>query len=286
MLVFENKLKKDIFMQPMNEEAFCKLKKTLELSKKQEAIGRIPRNWLIFVSNNMKSENSLIKESLLRMAEKEVYGGRLTRGNIYQLVSDRTTPTIDCVISILAWGGRDVKNGSTALSTVEDWLPICDEIRSGNLSRANAYEKFKSIRGVDANPKLQGMGPAYYTKLIFFLMPQQIEQGYIMDQWTGASVNLISGIRLVKLNRTINRYKKIEESVSDDNTKDDYENFCKFIEYIAKRLREELQKAVDPATVELAMFSFGGREKGEWRKYVIEKRAAEQQQLKSLSSYS
>jgi hypothetical protein len=43
---------------------------------------------------------------------------------------------------------------------------------------------------------MSGIGPAYYTKLIFFLGDGE---GLIMDQWTSKSINLIHEENVIKL---------------------------------------------------------------------------------------
>jgi hypothetical protein len=122
-----------------------------------------------------------------------------------------------------------------------------------------------------------GMGPAYFTKLIYFLLPRNLapaKRGYIMDQWVGCSVNLICGREIVKMNSSyswgIDRKGLLKKSssfiVADVNSSSDYSDFC---EALAK-LSKELNFA--PDFVDRALMSEGGRKKKAWRKYVIENR--------------
>ena len=91
------------------------------------------------------------------------------------------------VVAIFAWGGMKQHHCASSLATYHsDWERIASKMASGQLSRFNAYEQFHQAR---LNGKLQGMGPAYFTKLIFFL--EQRHNGYIMDQWTARSMNLL-----------------------------------------------------------------------------------------------
>ena len=55
-----------------------------------------------------------------------------------------------------------------------------------NLCRVGAYKQFHRLVN---EKKLTHMGPAYFTKLIYFLGSKQ--NGYIMDQWTARSMNLL-----------------------------------------------------------------------------------------------
>ena len=97
------------------------------------------------------------------------------------------------------------------------------------------------------------MTAAYFTKLIFFC-PRQ-HDGYIMDQWTSKSVNLIFDEKIVDLSKA--------GFVTDTNNADKYERFCRCI--------EELGEAAgwEPEETELRIFS-EGRGRGAWRNYVIE----------------
>ena len=238
----------------VNEVSYSKLEKAINSIKEQPTFGTAPHGWLSWVYKN--SNNPLLKESLSTMSQK-----RICREDIYQMVMNRDIATISCVSAILAWGGMRRNSGVTALSTVSHWLPVCDEIRNGALSRTEAYEKLISIR---LKNQMKGMGPAFFTKLIFFLMHGQKNQGYIMDQWTGASVNLLSESELVKLKKTKTKNTYFE-TVTDRNTANDYENFCSYVECIADKSKQ------NPVKVELAMFS-EGKGKGDWRKYVVASR--------------
>jgi hypothetical protein len=241
-------------MNKVNEVSYDVFEKAIKLLKDQSPFGSAPREWLAWVYKH--SNNQLLKQSLSLLSDKPV-----RREDIYQMVTSRDIGTISCVATILAWGGMQRQSGVTALSTVSHWLPVCDEIRGGKLSRIEGYEKLMSIR---IKKQMKGMGPAFFTKLIFFLMHGQKNQGYIMDQWTGASVNLLSESELVK----VKKQKKKDtyfETIADENTGKDYENFCSYVEYLAEKLMQ------NPVSVELALFS-EGRGKGIWRNYVVASR--------------
>lgn len=99
------------------------------------------------------------------------------------------------------------------------------------------------------------MGPAYFTKLICFLNPNL--NGYIMDQWTAKSVNIICGKEIVKLTP-----QGFVDSIKNDTKV--YRAFCEVIDQIAKEVN---MKGID---IEESMFSNGGRKKGGWRRFLIE----------------
>ena len=77
------------------------------------------------------------------------------------------------------------------------WLEVVQAIRRGHLDRAEAYERLKDVKEQGG---LKGMGPVFFTKLIYFLTPcdnSERKTPYIVDQWSGCSVNLLTGSDLV-----------------------------------------------------------------------------------------
>jgi hypothetical protein len=149
-----------------------------------------------------------------------------------------------------------------------NWIQVAEEIRSGKLDRGQAYEEFATLRNALPS-KMLGMGPAYFTKLIFFLLPVNKPRGFIMDQWTSASVNLLFDRKVIETQIQKTQQKngkvKLTEFVTDKNSKENYINFCERIELIASDLMK------DSACIEEMMFS-EGRGNGEWRNYVVDQR--------------
>ena len=93
----------------------------------------------------------------------------------------------------MAWGGMKYDHGLAAWACRDRWLGIVKDLRAGTLSRQEAYARFRQFRAGNSG---SGMGPAYYTKLIFFARPRADNDscgtvGYIMDQWTSLSINLL-----------------------------------------------------------------------------------------------
>ena len=81
-----------------------------------------------------------------------------------------------------------------------------------------------------------------------------------MDQWTGRSINLLTGKEVVDLFR----YRG-QATVTDRNTAQVYEEFCLLVETLGRTGQPELEGEI----VEELLFSQGGRKKGEWRAYVV-----------------
>lgn len=219
--------------------------------------GKNPTNWFNSVSNKVRG---------LRGAEN-LPSDAQSRDQLFNYIASGDHEIRECCISILAWGGMRVTNGVLLFAGSDEWLEVSKEVKNGNLNRRQAYGKFKRLRDKGALP---GMGPAYFTKLIFFLTPRcQDSRGYIMDQWTSASVNLLSRSPIVSTQLTSSSNGSLTETVSDLNTDQNYESFCVFVEAVAKNIKNKVR----PEEVEQMMFSQGGKNKGAWRRYVIDQRA-------------
>lgn len=210
--------------------------------------------------------NVIDKELLSKIADE-----KNTKDELFELIKQDKESTPGICLKILSWGAMH----SASLKTVfEDykqaaWLKLAHKIRCGQYNRQDAYEEFAELR---RNRLLVGMGPAYFTKLIFFLMPGNSNQprGYIMDQWVASSVNLLAGQNIVLLdaNYSWNKDVKLQNSfyVSDFNKSADYEKFCLQVEQIAYDIGKT------PIDTERVLMSQGGRHKYAWRQYVLENR--------------
>ncbi len=224
--------------------------------------GSSPRKWATWVSNRLDvvEDRPCINCSSLPTSS-------ISRTELFAIIQNNEVDTLTCCAAILAWGGMNRKHGVMLFSKSRRWIEISETIRRGELSRMDAYKRFAELR---AKGEMPGMRPAYFTKLIFFLMPMGLKKGYIMDQWTSASVNLLFSQRLVQtyIQKTVisNGCLKISETVLDKNTENDYEKYCQAVEYLAYKLG-----GVSPDYAEQMMFS-EGRGQGEWRNYLKSKR--------------
>ena len=182
--------------------------------------------------------------------------GPVQREFLFDMASSDKINTLTCCIAIFAWGGMRRDHARSVLATVDKWLPIADAIRERHIDRKDAYSQFMQAR---QSKNLPGMGPAFFTKLIYFLGEKANSRGYIMDQWTALSANLLTGRQMVEMQRL-----KGAARVSDNNSSEVYEEFCNFIETLGKMLNESADKA------EMRIFSVGGRgsKQGEWRAYL------------------
>ena len=122
----------------------------------------------------------------------------------------------ELIIMIFSWGGmsRTSSTGKLAIGTIQNYEKVCLNLLK-NPNPISAYEEFYEMQ---QSGVMRGIGPAYYTKLIFFLGDQK---GLIMDQWTARSINLLFKNKTIILNYGHkNRY-----SVSKNNTKFVYQKY-------------------------------------------------------------
>ncbi len=199
---------------------------------------------------------------------------QVNRKSLLAMQSNPLTPTEVICVSIFAWGGMRVSNGKLLFGkSMHPWLEVAEEVRTGMLNRRDGYDAFNNLR---KDNSLSGLGPAYFTKLLYFLPPRN-KNGYIMDQWLGLSINLLTGSELVRLNESITFDWKpgtvipnFNSLVCDHNTADGFEKFCQVIEELSKLMGAPWT----PELVELALISEGGQEsrRQPWRKYVTQHR--------------
>jgi hypothetical protein len=181
------------------------------------------------------------------------------RRYLFTLTEDRTVSTKICCAAIFGWGGMRRNNARDCFAVDQLWMPIVEDMRLNKLSRVDAYCLFRSLR---LDKRLPGLGPAFFTKLIYFFGKNSISRGYIMDQWTARSANLLLGRQLIHLVK-----HKDVAWVSDLNSENVYEEFCQFIEFLSGEL------SVGPDAAEEIIFSSGNTGKkqtrGGWREYVL-----------------
>ena len=200
---------------------------------------------------NFDDQNMLFSPSQLKFNRAQL----IDRAKAESGISD-----LEVVLDIFAWGGINRKHACLALQSFNSWKSIISKLRNEEYSSIKGYEKFYELRNSN---ELSGIGPAYYTKLIFFCHPKH--DGYIMDQWTARSVNLLlsHSDELIHLNKS-----KYFQGVSDRNKNHQsiYKKFCCNV----KRLSEECGYPEHPSKIEEALFSKGGSNKLDWREYVIQ----------------
>lgn len=217
----------------INEEAFEILKTSINQFKAWNGINSSDWGYYFYQKNlNLSLDCKLTRSQLL--------------GNDFS----KDLSKEELAIAILSWGGMNREHGKSLFQNKE-WLNLIDKMRKNEITtRVEAYELFKNLR---KNKKLKGMGPAYFTKLICFVNPNL--KGYIMDQWTSKSINLLFDNKIVALTNS--------GHVADKNNASIYEDFCLKIEFLADLLN------LKPIDLEENLFSNGGFNKGKWRQFVV-----------------
>ena len=206
--------------------------------ERQGAVGRGPADWCRTVG--IDDEWGLATNSV-------------DRAYLYRLAKQNIAPE-KFFLSVMAWGAMRVDHGRSAWAVRKKWVPLVKLALDGTAHRSELYREF-----IEA--KVSGLGPAFFTKLIHFAgHGTNAAIGYIMDQWTAKSVNLIAseeGGRPV-----------VDVSaggwVARTNDQHVYEAFCRKVDDLAQRL------GVSGAQAEERLFSHGGWQPGAWRRYVAQ----------------
>ena len=175
---------------------------------------------------------------------------RLDRAAVRAICQNPANPVLFGYACAMAWGSQGARPGG-ANHVAAAWnanAAIANRLsalRAGGLPRCAAYNLFL---GAGAVP---GLGPAYFTKLLYFFSPDP--DFYIMDQWTGKSMNLLTGKRIVRMSGV---------AVSNLNTCGSYQAYCEEIDAMAAML------GVMGDQIEEMMMSKGGRHPCPWRAHV------------------
>lgn len=168
-------------------------------------------------------------------------------------------PDRDLLWAILSWGGIRIGAARRLARNEDVWSEAIGRIRREGMTRAQCYSSCRDI--IERLPG-GGIGPAFFTKLIFFANPRH--DGYIMDQWTSRSVNLLVSGPPVVLMHT-------KGHVAPRNTADRYEHFCQVVEDLSGVANKcDRPVLLSPEDVERCLFSTGRQDPHPWRRYVVE----------------
>lgn len=172
------------------------------------------------------------------------------RAQVWNICQNPLNPVLFGYVCAMAWGGQGAGPGgpghvAAAWGAGAVLAPKLALLRAGGLTRCQAYNLFT---GANAVP---GLGPAYFTKLLYFFMPNS--NCYIMDQWTGKSVDLLTGHWVVRMNGN---------AVAQANKCGNYQAYCEEVDHMAALL------GVNGEQVEEMLMSKGGRYPWPWRAYV------------------
>jgi hypothetical protein len=208
---------------------------------------------LILAANGWRgSECQSWSTSVTGAVRPHLPAARQTRGELVTFLQTAGLADEDAYLAIMAWGAQNRRNGRTAWAGFAQLAPIIDALRRDHVSAFEAYTRFHHVT-VAHEPRVKGLGPAYYTKLLYFLSARQVAP--IMDQWTAKSMQL-----LVARSRAEPIIKLSSQGyVSPQNTVVVYELFCSFVAQIAQRYE------ISVGSAEALAFSGSGQP---WRDHV------------------
>lgn len=197
-------------------------------------------NWSEKASKESLSLDWLMDGKLLDCLSNKSLNRQEMRDRISELKNKKEISSVDIrrsIIEIFCWGGMNFRNARIALSCsyLSKYEDICRGLLSDNtspadtISPADAYKKFYDAYRLG---QITYIGPAYYTKLIFFFGDQT---GVIMDQWTARSINKLFEEKppIVKLT---NKKSENKQSVPPSNTSENYGKFLEKCECLRKKL--------------------------------------------------
>ena len=188
-----------------------------------------------------------------------------------EICKDHETYDIeDCVLAILAWG----QIYATKNNFIPAWKSLnkpeiksfLEDIRIGrSCNRKEIYQKFTDYR---LSGELKGLNTPYFTKLIYFLMRGEA-RGYILDQFTAISANVLLKKNIININKD----NKVDCKKNDAEV---YEKYCEFIEdlaiYLDDHFRERLEERdakIEPKHAEIFIF-YNNKDNPGWRSKVPE----------------
>jgi hypothetical protein len=218
----------------------------LDMATKGEWKRTIPNKWIRHVTGVPLLTSDLGNKSV-------------DRADLTAACRDPNVPDRDLLWAILAWGRMRIGAAKRFAQNEGAWSALVGRFRQGDMTRTACYTACRDL--TQALPS-GGIGPAFFTKLIFFANPRH--DGYIMDQWTSRSVNLLVSGPPVVLMRTRNH-------VDPRNTADHYERFCQVVEDLSWRaLSCNREVPLSPEDIERCLFSTGYPQPAPWRRYVVE----------------
>ena len=256
----------------------CKnsLKKVPQDVLKKRWVGNDAESWFETVTNSETWRKRINESSDWNI--NDLSASRLDRCELQKKISGlRSSKTISdeankmsvikmSVIEVFAWGDMKVPNARMVLPCIDSYQKICRGLLYSELKPVEAYKEFFVARH---SGMFKGMGPSYYTKLIYFLGDHS---GLILDQWTARSINKLCKEKVIKLKRNNDG----NLTVCQSNGPERYERYLEKVE----NLRDKLKLDTLPKTEEL-IFSCSDQDNivknrlgqyhricSAWRKYV------------------
>jgi len=224
----------------------------------QNWVGRNPVN---FIRNCLDDENDIQKIFPQLSNLKNSFYNRV---EIKEFIQDNRNDSLLCCYLIFSWGGMHLRHARSLLKSTNPFIEIIDLIRQNGISIDDSYDYFYKLQNAGIT---KGLGPAFYTKLLYFFGQQYNWNAFIMDQWTSLSINFLFDQNIVKMNSSKKKVGK-SFSVAKENDYMVYKNFNECIKNLADLLSQRFGMLVTPETAEIMIFS-EGRGLGEWRNFLV-----------------
>ena len=224
----------------------------------QGAIGHRPLNFLNGILNRIEANNT--SRSLIEI-RNSLPNYPLNKSDVFDICNNEDLSIAFKVVCIFAWGSmRQSTTGADLFFSNWDnyennLFQITQELKNQRLSRSWAYEKLKRM-------SMHGCRPAYYTKILFFFGNGNT---YIMDQWTSKSIELLWTTN----DRIGIIFDNQRNYVQTNNHSGIYEEFCNRVENLTLAINNQMNTNFTPNEVEEMLFSNGGRDRGDWRAFVV-----------------
>lgn len=164
-------------------------------------------------------------------------------------------------LSVMAWGAQNRRHTALGLSDADRVAFSIGRLRAAaTVDRIQAYELFSG------DNKIKGLGPAYFTKIIAFCRNDL--NGYVMDQFTARSINLLDGERreIVPMSKDKNGRLSVHQQALAEH----YESYCARVDRLTEVINERLMPAtpVDGFFTEYLLFG-KGKAKAAWRRHLM-----------------
>jgi hypothetical protein len=190
-----------------------------------------------------------------------------SRDEVFEFINDQKNDELTCAFLIFAWGGMSYKNARLVLSSPKPMIENIELIRADAIDRDNAYHGFYTCNQAKI---VKGLGPAFYTKLLYYFGKKNGWKAYIMDQWTALSINYLFDRGVVKMNKVKKKYE-LGYAVSGHNDYQVYDKFNNALEQLSHELSQLVEnKNFTPEEAEIMIFS-EGRGKGAWRTHLLQR---------------
>ncbi|MDX2111561.1 MAG: hypothetical protein SFY80_15120 [Verrucomicrobiota bacterium] len=202
---------------------------------------------------------------------------KLNRAQVGEICRDPAVHPLIGYAAVMAWGGRGLRyphyrNSLTGRSG-DNLIKILEQLRTSDSDRIHDFNAMQQ-----AAENINGLGIAFYTKLLYFFRPQP--NAYILDRHLARSVSLLYDPCLNPGPYPCEILTGQDGSPDPQTNPKNYEGFCRFIEAMGRLLNQDIPaEAFDQAlrdgiasarpwtgeAVELALFGSSG---GNWREYV------------------